>query len=340
MVRKRGRRNYYPDNDVDEEFDDVFVVQGLETFYINNEQVIVKDAVHALKDGEEYVIIDNLLYPIDRSGDVLESDTYYDTYVPQYEQPDESSGFGSYGTIVIGLIIGILSVILAGPMVIGFVSGLLISDNEKILSPDNEMHFPTSEPTQVQSKQSKTAIKIENAMDYSNPTTRDFAVSLIPKLHGGDYNIAQICDLWEAIYKKWTYVNDPQGSEYFSPASRTIQLGLKGDCDDFAITVGSVILSIGGSSRIVGAYNDDTGKGHAYPEVLVCKSEACMDNVASYIAKRYKVKGIAYHTRTKDGETQYWMNLDWQSKYPGGKFYQDSGELTFYYPNGYWYRGG
>lgn len=340
MVRRRGRRNYNPEDDADEEFDDVFVVQGQETFYINDEEVIVEDAVHAVKDGQEYVIIDNRLYPVDRSDDGLEAEEIDDAYTPQYKQPVESSSSsGSYGTIVFGLIVGILAVVIAGPMVMGFISGLSDSDNENIISPNGGQVLPTTEPTRFQSKQSETATKIKNAMDYTNPTTRDFAVSLIPNSHEGNYNIAQICDLWEAVYKKWTYVNDPKGSEYFSPASRTIQLDLKGDCDDFAITVGSIVQSIGGSSRIVTAYNEN-GKGHAYPEVLVCSNKACMDKVASYIVKRYHAKSVGYHTRTKDGVTQYWMNLDWQSQYPGGKYFHDAGEITIYYPNGYWYKSG
>lgn len=339
MVRRRGRRNYQPVDETDEEFDETFVVQGQETFYINDEEVIVEDAVHAVKDGQEYVIIDNLLYPVDRSDEDIEPEEVYDTDTVEYEQPTESSSIGSYGTIIFGLIIGILAVVIAGPLVMGFVSGLSDSNNENIISPNGGQDLPTTEPIRIQSKESDTATKIKNAMDYTNPTTRDFAVSLIPNSHEGNYNIAQICDLWEAVYKKWTYVNDPKGSDYFSPASRTIQLGLKGDCDDFAITVGSAVQSIGGSSRIVTAYNED-GKGHAYPEVMVCSSKACMDKVAAYVTKRYNARGVAYHTRTKDGVTQYWMNLDWQSQYPGGKYFHDSGEITIYYPNGYWYKSG
>jgi hypothetical protein len=223
-------------------------------------------------------------------------------------------------------------------MVMGFISGLSDTGNENIISPNGDQDLPATEPTRVLSKESDTATKIKNAMDYTNPTTRDFAVSLIPNSHEGNYNIAQICDLWDAVYNKWTYVNDPKGSEYFSPASRTIQLGLKGDCDDFAITVGSVVQSIGGSSRIITAYNENGG--HAYPEVMICNSKACIDYVGSYIIKRYNTRDIAYHTRTKDGVTQYWLNLDWQSRYPGGKYFHDSGEITVYYPNGYSYKSG
>jgi hypothetical protein len=214
-----------------------------------------------------------------------------------------------------------------------------LNHNTNIISPSSGSAIdPTPEVAKAQSIESQTALKIKNAMDYANPTTRDFALTLIPNSHEGTYNIAQICDLWEAVYNQWTYVNDPKGSEYFSPASRTIQLGLKGDCDDFAITVGSIVQSIGGSSRIVTA-NDAKG-GHAYPEVYIGTSKASLDKVGTYISKRYHTTGIGYHTMTKDGVTQYWLNLDWQSQYPGGKFFHDSGEMTVYYPNGYWYRSG
>jgi hypothetical protein len=211
------------------------------------------------------------------------------------------------------------------------------SDNTNIISLSRGSQVdPTPEVTLSKSKESQIAEKIKNAMDYTNPITRDFALTLIPNSHEGNYNIAQICDLWETVYNRWTYVNDPKGSEYFSPASRTIQLGLKGDCDDFAITVGSIIQSIGGSTRIVTAYNQEGG--HAYPEVLIGTNKTDLDKIGTYIVKRYHSKGIAYHTTTRSGVTQYWLNLDWQSRYPGGKYFHDSGELTIYYPNGSWYK--
>ncbi|MHC1624629.1 MAG: hypothetical protein ACXQS2_01315, partial [Methermicoccaceae archaeon] len=78
---------------------------------------------------------------------------------------------------------------------------------------------------------SNIASSISEAMDYTNPTTRNYALSLIDKSSGGEYNVAQICDIWEATYNDWTYVNDPAGLEYFSKASETINNGLKGDCD-------------------------------------------------------------------------------------------------------------
>lgn len=334
MARRYKKRSRY---DPDNEFDEVFTVSGRETFYIDDQEIEVEDAVHAIKDGQEYVVIDDQLFPIDQPA---EEDEYADEPFIQNQQSvspsSSSSGLGRTGIIVLGILAGVIISLVAGPAIIGMASGLVDPDNTNIISPNGDQEIsPSPEPTKMQSSESQRATKIKNAMDYTNPVTRDLAVSLIPNSHEGNYNIAQICDLWDTVYNKWTYVNDPKGSDYYSPASRTIQLGLKGDCDDFAITVGSLIQSIGGSTRIVTAYNADGG--HAYPEVYIGTSKASLDKVASYISKRYKAKSIAYHTRIKNGVTQYWLNLDWQSRYPGGKFFHDESDLTIYYPNGYWY---
>ncbi len=185
------------------------------------------------------------------------------------------------------------------------------------------------------SKWDAQASKVVEAMDYKNPTTRDYALSLIDREHGGNYNIAQICDMWEKIYKRWTYVNDPNGFNYYSPASRTIKLGLKGDCDDFAILTASSIQAIGGASRIILAHKTD-GTGHAYAEVYIANSKNGLQNAADYICKRYHCKSIAYKTRNVDGQKRYYLNLDWQAKHPGGPYYQNDGETVAIYPNGYW----
>ncbi|BBL66822.1 transglutaminase-like domain-containing protein [Methanoculleus chikugoensis] len=189
--------------------------------------------------------------------------------------------------------------------------------------------------TPVSSTWGTQASKVAEAMDYTNPTTRDYSLSLIDKDHGGKYNIAQICDMWEKIYKRWTYVNDPNGFNYYSPASRTINLGLKGDCDDFAILTASSIQAIGGASRIIIASNTD-GAGHAYAEVYISSSKSDLQSAADYICQRYKCKSIAYRTTNEGGQTRYWLNLDWQAKHPGGPYYQNNGETVAIYPNKYW----
>ncbi len=180
----------------------------------------------------------------------------------------------------------------------------------------------------------RTAAAIRQAMDSKNPVTRDFAVSHIPQVHGGKFNAAQVADLWEAVYTRWTYVEDPRGTEYFSPASRTIALGLKGDCDDFAILTAALIESVGGSSRIVYARNGT--EGHAYPEVYIGNTEEEYRAVAGYLQSRYGAGPISRHVTYDGTVTRYWLNLDWWSDQPGGRFFADDGTRTAYYPDGRW----
>ena len=46
-------------------------------------------------------------------------------------------------------------------------------------------------------------------------------------------------------FLNWVYVNDPAGTDYYAKASESLRL-LRGDCDDYAILMASLIESIGG----------------------------------------------------------------------------------------------
>lgn len=178
------------------------------------------------------------------------------------------------------------------------------------------------------------AAAIRAAMDSQNPVTRDFAVSLIRPEHGGIFRMSQICDLYDAVFARWTYIEDPAGSDYYSPASRTIALGLKGDCDDFAILLAAMIESVGGDARVVIAANNKTG--HAYPEVFIGSTPEEFEKAAGYIRQRYMVPDVGYHVTYHDDVPQYWLNLDWWGRHPGGPFFADDGVRTAFYPDGRW----
>jgi hypothetical protein len=178
------------------------------------------------------------------------------------------------------------------------------------------------------------AAAIRDAMDSRDPVTRDAAVAIIPRTHGGPFNLAQTCDLWESVDSRWTYVDDPDGGDYFSPASRTIALGFKGDCDDFAIVLAAMIESVGGDARIVYARNGTAG--HAYPEVYIGTTQEEFDSAAAYIRQRYHVTDVGCHITRGEAGPRYWLNLDWWSRYPGGKFFADDGVRIAYYPDGRW----
>lgn len=165
--------------------------------------------------------------------------------------------------------------------------------------------------------------QLVEACNYSNATLRNNAVSIAGQ-NAGSYNLGQICDIFDHCYNGWKYVNDPKGNEIIEYASNTISNGLNGDCDDFAVLVCSMILSIGGEARINYAYGQNGG--HAFTEVNIGKTE-----IEEYISKRYKnvYDNSGIWTRT-DKQGNNWLNLDWFAKHPGGKYFDYTHGTTFY----------
>lgn len=177
--------------------------------------------------------------------------------------------------------------------------------------------------------------KLMTAMDIENETTRIFTLNVAAK-YPGDYNIAQICSVYDELFSNWKYVNDPRGSEYIAKASMTIKAELKGDCDDFAILMATMIESIGGKTRIVAAFGEDGN--HAYAEVFMGARDKMEDyletineHYSDYFFRRHgvrKVSEIHYHV---DNNGNAWMNLDWTSEYPGGPYFEAE-RLVIYHP--------
>lgn len=178
---------------------------------------------------------------------------------------------------------------------------------------------------------------ISNAIDYTNSDVRDTAVSFISAANGGSYNIYQVCDIFDSVYKRWIYVNDPN-TGYYSPASKSIKLW-KGDCDDYAILMTALIHSIGGTVRIVCAEGNEKGSGHAYPELYMGNDEQLLKDLLESLSHRYKGKKMNYRAyKTENGQTKYWLNLDWSAEHPGGKFFKGKKDILLIYANGYYER--
>ena len=118
--------------------------------------------------------------------------------------------------------------------------------------------------------------EINEKVDVEKPLTRNTAVVIAAK-YPGEYNIDQIASIYDYLKDGWYYVNDPRGIDYYSSASETLQLGKElkcvgaGDCDDFAILMSALIESIGGTTRIIIAYNKNSG--HAYTEVYLGQAD-------------------------------------------------------------------
>jgi hypothetical protein len=122
--------------------------------------------------------------------------------------------------------------------------------------------------------------RLVEACDFTNTNLRNYALTIAGK-NEGEFNLGQICDVFDHCYKNWKYVNDPIQNEIYDYASNSVNNGLNGDCDDFAILVCSMILAIGGEARINFAFNS-TGEGHAFTEVNIGQT-----NVDEYISKRF-----------------------------------------------------
>lgn len=172
--------------------------------------------------------------------------------------------------------------------------------------------------------------KILNAIDYSNPKVRNFALMATTKHFRNtkgykQYRVTIQCfAVFKEIKDNWNYVNDPKGQEYIATASESLQ-HFSGDCDDHAILMAACIRAVGGTPRLI-----HTG-GHIYPEMLVgSKSDLeAVNYLIKEILFRQESKGkeIHYHI---DERGQIWLNLDYTAKYPGGPFMSEEilGALT------------
>lgn len=173
--------------------------------------------------------------------------------------------------------------------------------------------------------------KIINAVEFSNPKVRNFALSSTTK-HFRDIKqtgeirrMIQCFAVFKEIRNRWNYVNDPKGREYIASATESLQ-HFSGDCDDHAILMSACIKAIGGTPRII-----HTG-GHLYPEMLIGNKKD-LETAIYYIKEVLFVdesynQEIYYHI---DERGQIWLNLDYTATYPGGKFMSEEilGALTF-----------
>lgn len=157
-------------------------------------------------------------------------------------------------------------------------------------------------------------VKVSAACDYTNPTTREFAMNAAKPSPSGALTITQVCNIFDAvILPHWTYFHDPyrtRMSESVTAASDSIRIGLRGDCDDFAVLMASCIRAIGGACRIA-LVNGEQG-GHAFAEVYV-GDERSARNVREYIVRRY---GAGYVYFDPGAPGTYWLTLDWSGTAP------------------------
>ena len=81
-----------------------------------------------------------------------------------------------------------------------------------------------------------------------NPEVRS-VVGEIAQEHPGEYNVIQICALYDWMEYNINYINDPRGSDYWTLPEETLN-SRAGDCEDQSFLLASLIESIGGTSKI------------------------------------------------------------------------------------------
>lgn len=180
-----------------------------------------------------------------------------------------------------------------------------------------------------------TVEKVKAAMNAEHPLTRNTAAQLAAQ-DEGPFSVEQVARIWSHVRGEWSYVNDPQGSEYFALASESIENGFIGDCDDFAIVVASMTQAIGGRSRIV--MMDGPEGGHAYAEVCVPGESADVRGRLQRHYRRHRDKNLGrqrvrqVHYRPAE-DCPVWLNLDWNAGVPGGPYESEAWAVAVY-PDG------
>ncbi len=178
----------------------------------------------------------------------------------------------------------------------------------------------------------KSAAKIASALTPMDPVTRNAAVKLAARTQG-PFHVEQVAEIWGTVRKSWRYVNDPEGREYFATASESIENGYIGDCDDFAITLASMVIAIGGKARVI--IMDGPNGGHAYAEACV---QGEPPKVARALIRHYRnrfrryIKGAIPKTIAfrSSAECPIWLNLDWNSFVPGGPYEPEKWAVAVY----------
>jgi WD40 repeat protein len=174
--------------------------------------------------------------------------------------------------------------------------------------------------------------EVPDKLDLNNRYIADTAMT-IAKNYPGEYNINQVCAIYDTMARGgWFYYSEANGEDYFQNANNTLINGKisdtigRGDCDDFAILMASLIDSLGGSTRITFAWDIQKKESHAYSEVyLGRKDDPATKDLIKWIEDEYGLEKIPGLNETGD---EFWLNLDWGSNHPGGIYFGNNSKTV------------
>ncbi|VUT27527.1 MAG: hypothetical protein SYNGOMJ08_00073 [Candidatus Syntrophoarchaeum sp. GoM_oil] len=165
---------------------------------------------------------------------------------------------------------------------------------------------PSGNPTYVVDRGMRFE-KVNNLVFPLGSSLRSEAVSAATA-YPGEYNIYQICSIFDRVSEKIEYVSDPPDQEYWQTPTETL-FSCGGDCDDHAILIAAMIEAIGGTSRVY--LTDD----HMFAAFFVGGTSRC-DEVRDALRAYYNTPLMVYFIEDEYGA---WMVLDaTKSIYAGG----------------------
>lgn len=141
---------------------------------------------------------------------------------------------------------------------------------------------------------------------------RPEAVSLIaPENADRLLNLGQLCDLFDSA-TDWDYVNDPAGRDYFAHPAESHRIR-RGDCDDYAIYLGSLESAVGFEVVIVVGIQR-SGQYHTFPEV--CLGRMNVEMASDYLHARYHLRLTDKVNFRNDDDQNLYISLE-RGLYPG-----------------------
>jgi len=227
------------------------------------------------------------------------------------------------------------------PFVISFLIGIILLGGEGVLATDTPFIYNGTSWVQAENlPQLGTTINnnteseiFDQHVEPNNDDIVRLAMDLAIEYPGG-YRTGQIIAIYEYMINgdantgPWCYVDHEP--DYYMYAHQILKDGIssgcsgRGNCNDFAILMASLMDAVGYSTRIVHAYHQQSG--HAYAEVYLGTKGPQVDAVVRWLNEHYR-KDIYLHVNNDPNSKDVWLNLDWQSDsmdqcYVGGPFFE------------------
>ncbi|MEM2925272.1 MAG: transglutaminase family protein [Methanocellales archaeon] len=149
--------------------------------------------------------------------------------------------------------------------------------------------------------------KINDYITPSDPSVRALAREVAEK-YPGKYNIYQVCAIFDLISNSIAYTSEPEGEERWQFPNETLRIK-RGDCEDHAFLLASLICALGGNARVYATDN------HVFASVYIGQANDT-SKIIEAINRYYATRLAVYYQTDKYGS---WLVLE-----PSGGFYAGS----------------